>query len=108
MSKSKKKKIKQQDQEPTLFYDTLGEEVSPGTAYGQAASLLDIAAVFAVESNDIESMSTVAHAWLEMAVLMQGEHVEVEDSEKEITKTSILGFGPTKTREVAEKDARKS
>lgn len=105
MSKKTKKKTKT----ASLFYTTIDEEVSPTTAYLQAASLLDIAAVAAVQYGDTVAMASVAHHWMEMAVLMQGGgHDQDEPEDGPITETKVIGFGTTKMREVAEDDARKS
>lgn len=104
MGKSNKKK-KNKEPEPTLFYETTGDTISPVVAYCQAASLLDIAAVSTVDSQDIVGMVEVAHKWMEMAVLMSGKESDLDDV---TSRTTILGFGSTESREVAEKDARKS
>lgn len=105
MSKKKKKKAKTQE----LFYETIGESISPGTAYLQAASLLDMAAMMAVEYADPEAMGAVAHQWMEMAVLMQGDKSsEEEEPEESFTETKVIGFGTKEMREVAEHDAREA
>lgn len=105
MSKKKNKKGKSK----RLFYEAIGDTVSPGAAYLQAASLLDMAAVFAVESGDPDGMGAVAHQWMEMAVLMQGGHpAEEEEPEESFTETKVIGFGTKEMREVAEDDARKT
>ena len=101
--KNKKEKL---EEEATLFYETIGDTISPGVAYNQAASLLDLAAVSAVDSQDIVGMVEIAHKWMEMAVLMGNKENESPD---DITsKTKIMGFGTTEYREVVEKDARQS
>lgn len=102
MSKNKKNKKKAP---PEVFYATIGESISPGIAYLQAASLLDMAAVTAVEFGDTEGMTSVAHQWMEMAVLMQGPHEQDTDA---VSDTRILGFGSNSAREVAEKNAKQS
>jgi hypothetical protein len=98
MSK-KKKKVQ-------IYYTSIGDHIDPGVAYCQAASLLDLAAFTAVECGSVDQMESVAHHWMEMAALMTGEKSE-EQNEDIPAKTTVLGFGSTKAREVAER-ARKS
>jgi len=94
----KKKKVQ-------IFYTSIGDHIDSGVAYNQAASLLDLAAFTAVECGNVDQMESVAHHWMEMAALMSGEKPE-EGIEDTPTKTTILGFGSTTAREVAER-ARK-
>lgn len=110
MAKKKKSDKKNKDKiDERPFYQTIGDIVSPGTAYSQAASLLDMAAIIAVESGDPEGLGSVAHQWMEMAVLMQGGKAEQGDEpEESFTETKVIGFGTKEMREVAEDDARKS
>jgi hypothetical protein len=104
MSK-KKKKSEQKSEE--VFYSTVGTEMNPALAYMQAASLLDIAAIVAVQSNDAEGMTVVAHHWMEMAMLMSGR-IPDGDGDGPITGTRILGFRDKESRDGAEDAARQS
>jgi len=103
---SKKKKKREQKSEE-VFYSTIGTEMSPVVAYSQAASLLDIAAIVAVQSNDAEGMTVVAHHWMEMAMLMSGR-IPGDDQDGPITGTRILGFRDKESRDGAEDAARQS
>ena len=104
---SKKKKKKPEPEVEEVFYSTIGAEMNPVIAYMQAASLLDIAAVSAVQSNDAEGMTVVARHWMEMAMLMSGR-TPGDDQDGPITGTRILGFRDKESRDGAEDAARQS
>lgn len=109
MSKKSKKKSKSKEEEQP-YYELIGETVSPSVAYLQAASLLDLAAVTAVQCGDAKQMGIIAHHWIEMAIVLQGGPKTDQDEEPEevLTTTKVIGFGTKEMREVAENDARKS
>lgn len=50
-----------------FVYDPIGDEVSKSTALIQAAAALDVATNLAVESRDIESLSSLSCIWMELA-----------------------------------------
>lgn len=105
----KSKKSKKEECAVPLVYETTGDTVTPSVAFNQAVSLLDIAAVVAVESADTDGMATVANNWLQLAAFLVGGKSDDDDPEGSmVSTTGIPGFRDALSREVAENDARKS
>jgi hypothetical protein len=108
MSKKSKKKNKDDKVEP-LIYETTGDTVTPSVAYNQAVSLLDIAAIVAVESSDTEGMATVANNWMQLAALLSGIGRSDDDAQEGsiVTTGRIPGFRDELSRGEVEDGIRK-
>lgn len=64
-------------------YEAFGDELSPPVAFLQSASLLDIAGQFAVESRDVDGITTVSVLWMQLGERMMNGGRLVSNSEEE-------------------------
>lgn len=72
-------------------YEPTGDEISVEVAYMQAATILDVAAAFAIEERSLEGLQTLAVLWMELGErLMNGPDDEEGENGSEPV---ILGFG---------------
>lgn len=80
------------------------EEVGADEMFSQGASALDLAAIFAIERRDHESLTAIAREWIRMGKAISGMEVVPED------KKTKLKFGFNKEVEEEEngKDGSKS
>jgi hypothetical protein len=74
-------------------YEPLEEELSAETAFLQAATALDIAAMWAVESKDTQSLGSVAQSYIELGTRLMGPPPD-EAEEHDLTSESEFGFVP--------------
>lgn len=65
----------------TAKYAPFGDKLNPGVAIIQAANALDVAAKFAVESRDSETLVRIAREWVEMSSHLAFEEETEEDDE---------------------------
>ena len=89
-------------------YEAFGNELSPAVSFLQAASLLDLAAGYAVESRDTETLSGLALIWMQLGDRLMGpsqsSETETEDEEPTdlgSTPRQPVGFAGT-THEILE------
>lgn len=79
-------------------YAPIKDEINLETTLSQAASALDIAAEYGVESKSPEVMVQVAALWIEMSaalIAMSSNSEDEEDDEDDVTSNVVpLGFGP--------------
>jgi hypothetical protein len=80
-------------------FEPIGDEINTATAFIQAASALDVAAQFAVESRDVEGLNTVASLYIELGARMLHAIDGEEDEDDEIDHEALarkmpLGFNP--------------
>lgn len=76
-------------------YVPLDDVLSSETAFLQAATALDIAAVWAVESKDSEQLGIVAAQYIELGSKLMGPLGEQEEDDEEHDLTSeSFGFVP--------------
>ena len=74
-------------------YTPIEDEISVASAYVQAATALDKAAEFAVESRNAEQLAQIAMVWIEMGTRLGGsDESDEEEDEGEITSDHALGF----------------
>lgn len=71
-------------------YTVMGDELSPASAFLQAAHLLDMAALFSVERKDLDKIHTTAVLWMELGDKLFREDDEEDDEEVNATH---IGFG---------------
>lgn len=84
-------------------YEALDEELSAETAFLQAAAALDIAALWAIESRDTQTLGSVAQSYIELGTRLMGPAPD-EMEEHDLTLESEFGFVPgdlAAVREVA-------
>ena len=62
-------------------YEAFGDTLSPSVSYLQAGAVLDIAAEFAVDSRDIEQLTTIAALWVQLGERLMSGHAEEDDTE---------------------------
>ncbi len=78
-----------------LPYEPVGEELSNITAYMQAATALDRAAMYADETKNADQLTQIAVVWLEMAGRLTGPEEEEGEEELDLSQDSSeypLGF----------------
>lgn len=99
-----------------MKYKPTKKFISVETGFIQAATLLDIAAVNAVESRDYKHATEIAKAWMDLSVAMgevltavSGDDEDDEDDELPPSKRQAapVGFGVT-AKELEEYHARTS
>ena len=64
-------------------YEAFGNELSPAVSFLQAACLLDIAAGFAVEARDTETITGLAVMWMQLGDRLMGGQRSDESEEAE-------------------------
>ena len=73
-------------------YTPAGDDISVETAYLQAATLLDIAAKHAIQTQDVDKMQTLAVLWMDL-----GEHLlngpDQDDDDEKGDGPVVVGFG---------------
>ena len=67
----------------------------------QAATALDIAAEYGVESKNPEVMLQVAALWIDMGRTLSGPDEEEGEEDDVTSSVPSLGFGPNPVKEVA-------
>lgn len=73
-------------------YEPLEDVLSAETAFLQASCALDIAALLAVESRDMQQLAAIAQQYIELGSRLMSSH-ESEDEEEEHDLSSESGFG---------------
>lgn len=73
-------------------YSPFGDSLDPSVAIIQAANALDVAAKFAVESRDSDSLIRIAREWVEMSSRLAYDEDGPEDEEDEPIKIRRFGF----------------
>lgn len=93
-------------------YEAFGDELSPGVALLQAASILDITAQYAVESRDTDTLTNCSVLWMQLGErLLNGGRLgtpEADDDDDEVSLESEprqpVGFAGTNTEKEIEVD----
>ena len=74
-------------------YTPIGEEISMGSAFVQAAIALDLAGKYAAERQDVEQLTSIAAVWMEMGSRLNPQGSDDEDmDEEDLVSESTLGF----------------
>ncbi|ASR77337.1 hypothetical protein FDI36_gp185 [Streptomyces phage NootNoot] len=84
-------------------YTPFGDRLNPSVAIVQAANALDIAAKFAVESKDTDTLVRVAREWVEISGRLVYDDEEEDDIPQE--KEEGRPFGFSVTSDIGEEDA---
>ncbi len=74
-------------------YEPIGDVLSAETAFIQASTALDIAAMLAVESKDAEQLRRTAEQYIELGSRLMNPGPAGEDDEEEHDLSSQGGFG---------------
>lgn len=84
-------------------YTPFGDRVSPGVAIIQAATALDVAARFAVESRDADALIRVAMGWVEVSgrLVYDEDEEELDDVQEDAERRS---FGFSLVSDIGEED----
>lgn len=91
-----------------VTYEPTGDDLNFQVAFSQAAVSLDVAAALAVDSNNVDAMTTVAALWIQMGErLLTGRPPEQDDDEEEESELDStprypIGFSPTEKEEVTD------
>jgi hypothetical protein len=73
----------------------LEDELSTETAFLQAATALDIAAMWAVESRDTQTLGAVAQSYIELGTRMMGPPSDEDEVEEhDLSSDADFGFVP--------------
>lgn len=77
-------------------FEPIGDVLSPGVAFVQTASALDVAATIAQRQDDIPALLKVAQLYMELSERMMTclEEDEEEVDEEALAKKQPLGFSP--------------
>lgn len=85
-------------------YTPFGDRLNPAIAIIQAANALDVAAKFAVESKDTDTLVRVAREWVEISGRL-GYDDEEEDDAPDEEREEGRPFGFSVTSDIGEEDA---
>ena len=78
-------------------YKPTGKFIGIDTGFVQAANLLDMAAMQAVERGDVSAMTEIAEKWMDMSVAMKAVMMPHKEDEAEEEDESAPGIRERKT-----------
>ncbi|QRI46066.1 hypothetical protein SEA_WATERMOORE_73 [Streptomyces phage Watermoore] len=84
-------------------YTPFGDRLNPSVAILQAANALDVAAKFAVESKDTDTLVRVAREWVEISGRLVYDDEEEDDASE--VREEGRPFGFSVTSDIGEEEA---
>ncbi|ASR76505.1 hypothetical protein SEA_TRIBUTE_71 [Streptomyces phage Tribute] len=84
-------------------YTPFGDRLNPSVAILQAANALDVAAKFAVESKDTDTLVRVAREWVEISGRLVYDDEEEDDAPE--VREEGRPFGFSVTSDIGEEEA---
>ena len=73
-------------------YTPFGDRLNPAIAIVQAANALDVAAKFAVESRDSDTLVRIAREWVEICGRLAYDDDETQESDNDDVEVRRFGF----------------